>query len=186
MYAALFLLPWVLMYAISSLVMNHAEHLGGPPPRPKFETAQEQVWRNALPESATPEQIEIALMEEFDLSGRSRVHHDENNGTIRIKREQPFGIRRATHRPATGVVTIESAAYGARRFLTELHYRRGFGWSSLQENAWGFSVDLFILTMLFWIVSGLWMWWSIRSTHRLGFLSLATGMMLYAMFLFGI
>jgi hypothetical protein len=37
--------------------------------------------------------------------------------------------------------------------------------------------------MLFWMISGLWLWWEIRSTRRWGMLALGTGLGIFAFFL---
>ena len=55
MYCALFLSPWVLMYTLSTLVMNHREHLlplyGEGPPR--FETESERPYSADAPSVTT-------------------------------------------------------------------------------------------------------------------------------------
>jgi len=183
MYAALFLIPWVLMYAISTVVMNHREHLGGPEPGPFFETVQEQGQQGVFPETATQEQIADRLAEQFDVPGRRRIRQDPESGALTITGESPFGLRRVTYRPDSGMVTVGAAGYGVRSFLSQLHYRIGYQWKSLEERAWGFSVDLFAVTMLFWVVSGFWMWWTIRRTRRPGLLALGVGIMLFTLFL---
>ncbi|HET6278261.1 MAG TPA: PepSY-associated TM helix domain-containing protein, partial [Candidatus Polarisedimenticolia bacterium] len=108
---------------------------------------------------------------------------DSGSGAIIVTGESPLGLRRVTLPPDGGMVRVEAAGYGVRRFFTQLHYRIGYQWNSLGERAWGFSVDLFAVTMLFWIVSGFWMWWTIRRTRRPGFLSLGVGLALFALFL---
>ena len=43
MHAALFLVPWVLIYATSTLVMNHSSHFSGPAEAPVRERVSEQA-----------------------------------------------------------------------------------------------------------------------------------------------
>jgi hypothetical protein len=183
MYAALFLLPWVLMYAISAAVMNHSEHLGGPPPEPAFEKVLERPYQGTLPDGATPEQIAIQLLDELGMPGRHRARIEPGSGAVVITRDSPSALRRITYRPSGRMITVEEGSYGARRFLSQLHRRRGIGTGSLKEDAWGLSVDAFVAAMLVWILSGLWMWWQVKSTWRSGWLSLGSGIALFVLFL---
>ena len=63
-----------------------------------------------------------------------------------------------------------------------MHRRRGYNRYAL-ENTWGFTVDAAVVTMMFWSLSGVWMWWELKSTRRLGWLSLTAGLALFAIFL---
>ena len=51
------------------------------------------------------------------------------------------------------------------------------------EDTWAFSVDLTVLTLVFWGLSGIWLWWGIRQTRVWGVISLAFGIALFALFL---
>ena len=41
----------------------------------------------------------------------------------------------------------------------------------------------FVAGVIFWALSGLWMWWELKVTRRLGALALAGGVALFAFFL---
>jgi len=47
-------------------------------------------------------------------------------------------------------------------------------------------VDLVIVAMVFWVFSGLWMWWELKATRTLGAVLMFAGAGLFAMFLFTI
>ena len=101
LYLALFLAPWVLMYASSTFVMNHATWFGQSP---------------------------------------------------------------------------------AAVFLKRIHRLRGFP-GGVSKDLWGIAVELFCLAVLFWVLSGLWMWWEMRATRRLGLAALLFGLLTFALFL---
>jgi hypothetical protein len=86
---------------------------------------------------------------------------------------------KAGYNVATGSLTGRLAdagdGLGAREFLTRLHLAHGYqssGWSRL---VWAIFVDLMFAMMVFWGVSGLLMWWQLRSTRRFGAIVLALG-----------
>ena len=59
-----------------------------------------------------------------------------------------------------------------RRFLTRLHLAHGFPNGQNTKWFWAILVDAMALVMVFWGVSGLFMWWQVKSTRRWGFLVL--------------
>jgi len=55
MYSALFLTPWILMYALSVFGVNHRDFfMSGGPPFVKYEKEQEQKYPAAFSEDAEP------------------------------------------------------------------------------------------------------------------------------------
>ncbi len=59
-----------------------------------------------------------------------------------------------------------------RRFLTRLHLASGFSGDKNAKWFWAVFVDAMAFVMVFWGVSGLFMWWQIKATRKLGFLVL--------------
>jgi len=94
--------------------------------------------------------------------------------------------RRLTYIPAEGKVVIEKQAFRGSAFLERMHRRRGFQSGYPLENAWAFSVDLVIVAMIFWVASGLWMWWEMKATRFWGAVFAAGGMAIFGLFLFTI
>ena len=58
------------------------------------------------------------------------------------------------------------------RFLTHMHLTSGFPGSPNTKWFWAVVVDAMAFVMVFWGVSGLFMWWQIKATRRWGFLVL--------------
>src|SRR5262249_60112738 len=55
-----------------------------------------------------------------------------------------------------------------RRFLTRLHITRGYPPSPGVRWFWALSVGLVSLAMVFWVASGLVMWWQLKAVRRTG------------------
>lgn len=85
----------------------------------------------------------------------------------------------ATYSPMTGVVTgvpegaSPSTELGWRRFLLRLHTAHGYPGEQNAKWFWAVIVDVMAFVMCFWGVSGLFMWWQIKATRRLGAVILA-------------
>jgi hypothetical protein len=83
-----------------------------------------------------------------------------------------------TYNALTGSVTgrlaseIEPKSISVRRFLTRLHLAHGYPSTVGTRWAWAVIVDLMAFVMCFWGISGLFMWWQIKSTRIWGLLTL--------------
>lgn len=77
---------------------------------------------------------------------------------------------------AVGGAPLEAAAppeeLSTRRFLTRLHLAHGFPGDTNAKWFWAVIVDAMAFVMVFWGVSGVFMWWQIKATRLLGFLVL--------------
>ena len=81
---------------------------------------------------------------------------------------------RVTYNAQTGTVAgkpaddEERAEISARRFLTRLHVAHGYPGEPGARTAWAVIVDAMAAIMVFWGLSGIFMWWQIKATRRLG------------------
>lgn len=184
LYLALFLAPWVLMYALSTVVMNHRAQLrewyGGPLPQPVFE--REVPFEAALPEGASPKQAGAQILGALGMEGAFNANRRGADGALIINRFDPVTPRRITLVPGSGRLRIEKFPWDSRAYLERMHRRRGYQHEAPAEDAWAFSVDLFIAAILLWTVSGLWMWWELKKTRWWGWAALAGGCALFALF----
>ena len=86
---------------------------------------------------------------------------------------------KAMYNPMTGAVSGTPADAGtppdlsARRFLLRLHTAHGYPGEANARWWWAVVVDGMAFVMVFWAVSGFFMWWQIKATRRLGVVALA-------------
>jgi len=114
------------------------------------------------------------------VAGRSRPFRD---GQLTSARQDPVTRRRISYFPAESKLAIEKSVFHTSHFLRRMHVRRGYQVGPRLENAWAFSVDLVVIAMVFWVASGLWMWWELRVTRGWGTLCAAAGVALFGFFL---
>jgi hypothetical protein len=184
MFLALFFFPWILMYALSTLVMNHraffvSRYGEGPVP---FVTERRLVYDGVFPEDAQPRTISTQILTSVGLDGAHTVSRRQD-GSIAINRNDLITPRRLTYSPADGALLIERMQPRPNAFLERFHRRRGYVSGYALDTAWAVTVDLVILTMVFWVLSGLWMWWEMRVTRRLGLAALLGGGSLFTVYL---
>lgn len=182
LYLALFLTPWVLMYAASTFVMNHrAWFRGEPAPPPQWETIEERIYDGVFPEGASYQAIGRQILMSLELDGAHQV--SQRDGAIIVQRNSAVHPLRLTFHPADRKLKVERQVLEAPAFLERMHRRRGFQHPYALEDTWAFSVDFFIAGMLFWALSGLWLWWELKATRKLGAFAAIAGAALFAFFL---
>jgi len=184
MYVALFLFPWLLMYALSTAVMNHRTSFASSAPggAPVYEKERELTYDGVFPEGAELRTISQQILLSVDLDGAHGVTR-RKDGAIVITRNDLLTPRRLTYTPATRVLTIERLPHRSNVMLERFHRRRGYATGYALDTTWAVTVDLVIAGMIFWVLSGLWMWWEMKVTRTAGALALATGAGLFVLFI---
>jgi hypothetical protein len=185
MYLGLFLAPWMFMYAVSTLVMNHREFVQSlyPTKAPVMVSERELDYRRTFPMDSTPQQIGQQILQDLDLEGMHRVSGGKDGKSLVIDRQHALAPRRITWDSNTGKLVIERQEFRSATFLERMHRRRGYQQPYALEDTWAFSVDVAVVAMVFWSLSGLWLWWELRPTRIWGTLSGALGLVLFALFL---
>lgn len=183
MYVALFLTPWVLMYALSTFAMNHRHALNAER-APEWRQISNSQITTAMTADPEPKLVGEAVLESLGLSGRFNVQQREAKYVI--QRQNLLTPQRLTFAPATGQVVVEELPFRWPAFLERFHRRRGYEAGQLLDNGWAVTVDFFIVAVVGWVLSGLWMWWGLRPTRGWGAIVLGGGIALFTFFLFSI
>lgn len=184
MYLALFLFPWMLMYALSTMAMNHraffAERYGDGPPQ--YEREREFVYDGSFPETADVRTISRQILQAAGLDGAHGVTR-RKDGAVVITRNDLTTPRRLTFVPSSRTVLVEKMPRRANAFLERFHRRRGYATGYALDTVWAVSVDVVIVAMVFWVLSGLWMWWEMKVTRVAGALAVLGGAGLFVFYL---
>lgn len=186
MYLALFLTPWVLMYALSTMAMNHREAFrrsyGEAPPA--FLKERETTFNGVLP-PGTPKEQAAVILASLGLDGAYSANlRKGSGGEIVINRFDAIAPRRITYTPATGALLVEKQVFRPNAWLERMHRRRGLLHPFAADTIWSGTVDLVIAAMLFWGLSGIWLWWEMKATRGWGVLAVSSGVLLFALYLF--
>lgn len=184
-YLALFLTPWLLVYGLSAAVMNHMPFFRG-----LYGQAWQQYTREAettytgqLPEGADAKAVAPLILKDLGLDGAHWVDAPREGSRITINRMRLISPRRITFTPADRKVVIERQAFQLPSFLRQTHVRRGYEQPYLADTVWAVGVDVTIVAMLTWAMTGLWMWYKMKTTRRWGLILVVAGCTLFAVFL---
>jgi len=175
MYLALFLTPWMLGYALSTIVMNH--NASGPQ---TFITESQQPYSAVFPPGTPARQIGEQILSDLHLEGASGVQGPRPDGTFVVTRQDLLHPRRITYSPADHRLVVERVEFKNSQFLNRFHHRRGFQQPFAADRAMAWSIDAVIVALVFWALSGLWMWWEMRATRLWGFAAALFGVGMFA------
>ena len=177
MYLALFLTPWMLVYAISTIAMNHRM------PRPtSFIKEKDEAYTNSFEPGTPPREIAQQILVDLQLEGAFGVQAPAPDGRLTINRQGMLSPRRITYTPHDRRVVVERMELETSGFLNRFHRRRGYQQPYASDIAMAISVDAVIVAMVFWALSGLWMWWEMRATRGWGVACAVTGIGIFTLF----
>ena len=185
LFLALFLTPWVLMYAVSTIAMHHRAFFIGSEERvePDYELVHEQVYQMSDDLEQDRRVAAEAILRDLGMSGAHRVTSRPEDEELTIHRDNPFGSYRISYLPVARMLRLERQKPDPTYVLEMMHRRRGFGEPFLPNDLWAFVVDGVIVAILGWAATGLWMWWEMARTRRLGAIILLLGLGLFLVFL---
>ncbi len=186
LYLALFLTPWMLIYGLSGLVLNHGATVRSfyGPTYGQFEKIGEQPYPGTSSADADPRLIGAQILEHLGMPGTFHVQGQASAPRLTIVRNAPFEATRVTYVRAENRLLLERQVFSAPIFLNRAHFRHGYEHAFFSAKVWAFVVDLSVVGMFFWALSGLWMWWEMRPTRLTGALVALGGCGLFAVLLF--
>jgi hypothetical protein len=145
-------------------------------------TERELDYTRSFPTNLTREEIGLQVLQDLGLDGTHSVSGGKNGKPLVINRQHSLSNRRVTFDPAVQKVVIQREEFRTPTFLERMHRRRGYNHPYALEDTWGFSVDVAVVIMVFWSLSGVWLWWEIKSVRLWGALALGAGLGLFALF----
>ncbi len=170
MYLALFLTPWMIIYSLSGLVLNHNQtvrNFYGGDFNP-FVKVEESEFTGTFSDNADSRAVAGQILEQLNLSGAFNVQGGPSQPKMVINRNGSRAAHRVTYFPKEKKLLIEKQTLNVPMFLNRAHFRNGYDQPFAPSKIWAVTVDLAVAGMLFWVASGIWMWWEIKPARLLG------------------
>src|SRR5262245_29012244 len=184
MFTGLFLAPWMVMYALSTLVMAHHESVNSfyASKSPALVKERELDYSRSFPTNPTRDAIAQQILNDLGMEGAYSVSGGRDGRPLVVQRQHAMAQRRLTFDASKSKITIEREEFRTPTILERLHRRRGYNQPYALEDTWGFTVDVAVVTMAFWSLSGIWLAWELRTTRVWGTLSFVVGLGLFVVF----
>jgi hypothetical protein len=187
LYLALSLIPWFLIYGVSSIPFAHNSWIDRfyRDGKPTWSLRFEKPYEIAIPEGADLREIGARIKQDVGLEGAFGAYRP-NPGELTVYVHTFWTASHARYFPDKRLLRVEDRRFRWDHFLTGMHARGGFQDRQPLNLAWSIVVDLVCIGFLLWIASGIYMWWQLPQTRVWGFLALGSGAALFALFLVGL
>jgi hypothetical protein len=183
LYLGLFLMPWLLMYGVSSFIVIH--HAWFPSDRPGREVLFEKAYSrpvnlqgaNNSPELRAAAQV---ILKECNLEGAFWADKPKPD-TLHIER---FSFRDSislTYSAKDQKLKAERRRMRWSQVPQRMHFRGGYGQPGFGNKFWGVLVDAACAGIILWVVSGLIMWWRLPRLRAWGTIAVAAGILSFAL-----
>ena len=186
LYLGLALLPWFLMYGLSSIPFAHTaffERRDAARGLPMWTLRATHTVD--LPVSEDPRELRAlgaALLRQTGVSA----------GSFGVYRQSPtqLNVYAYSFRHSTQLkyfidqqrMTVEDRRFRWDQFLTGMHGRGGFEQEGLLDRSWSVIVDLVCAAIVLWIATGLYMWWGLPASRTWGLVTIAAGTVTFLFF----
>lgn len=185
LYLSLFLLPWFLMYGLSSIPFSHSSYfqeLDKAKKLPDWYKRFERTYETPPPEGDNLRQWGRQVMNDVGIEGAYGVYRQSPN-QVNIYVYSSVHSVQLKYFVAEKRLVAEDKRFRFDHFLTGLHARGGFEQETFLNDLWGVIVDLACAGFLLWVVSGLIMWWNLPAQRGWGWVALIGGVASFTFFL---
>lgn len=177
LYMGLFLLPWVIMYGVSSIPLNHFGPQEGPP---RFTRIAEHPFDVAVPPAgADLRQLGRQMMDAAGIEGGYGIYR-ANPRQVEAYHPNFFHPIRIRYMTEEKRLVVDQRQLTLRAFVSGLHTRGGYDLDGFWDSVWAVLVDIASVGLILWIASGIYMWWHLPSTRAWGWIALGTGAVCFA------
>lgn len=176
LYLGMLLIPWVLIYALSTFTFNHRDWFRGQFNQPD---SWVQLWKKEFKADVPRQQPKLkewarGVLDENGIKGGFNVRQNPQSVLINfIQFRNPI---RVTYRKNSGQLLAEQKRTTLAEMMVRMHVRHGYGRDGVLYDSWAFVVDLVCFAIIAWVATGLYMWWKIPSTRKAGWMAILSGL----------
>jgi hypothetical protein len=189
LYAGLFVIPFVLVYAVSAIQLNHALMPWGGGAAP---TTAPRVVRVVVTDVDNGLAVAAQVRHQIGIVGEIGYVSRKPGGTrVSFPIESPGHTTHVKVDLTTGIATIEQKRTGVWDAMIYLHKMPGPHNANIRGNwlftrLWGWLADGTVYLLLFLTASGVYLWTILKADRRTGLRVLAAGVLSFMAILFAI
>ena len=178
LYTGLFLLPWVIMFGVSTIPINHQS----PEPAAWTRLAEHSFDAPVPASSENLRPLGRQMMNAAGLEGGYYVYR-VNPRQVQAGHPRFLAPLRISYFPEERRLVVEQRPFSLRPFLSGMHTRGGYDMGGFWDSVWAVFVDAVSIGLILWIASGIYMWWGLPSTRGWGWIALGAGAICFAVFI---
>ena len=179
LYLGLFLMPWLFMYGASSFILIHQSWFRLEKP-PEWEPLFERTYSRPAPVQGSNNEPELRaaaqqILKDCHLEGAFWVDKP-NPDTVHIDRFSFQDSISLTYAIKDQKLTAKRQRMKPSQVVVRMHFRGGYLQPTLGDKVWGLLVDVACVGIIFWVASGLVMWWRLPAFRWWGGVAVAGGL----------
>ncbi len=186
LYLGLALLPWFLMYGVSSIPFAHTQYFNDRDAAkglPVWTLRAERTVDVPVPNGTSGlRAFGETLLREAGITGTNFGTYRQSPTQINVYSYSFWHSTQLKYFIDQKKLIVEDRRFRWDQFLTGMHARGGFEQESLVDRSWSVVVDIVSLSMIVWIASGLYMWWELPGHRRWGWLAILGGVTSFMIF----
>ncbi len=176
LYLGIFICPFILVYAVSTLLLNHSI-------RPTPEQSDTEIIPLDLSENLQGEALVKSVLGQLSISGEVAGRGQIRNQKTTIRVQRPGRVKIITvdlEQQQASVIERSTGILGALNFL---HFNPGLhrtpNW--IITKFWGWIADAVVYLTLFLTLSGIYLWALIKSERKRGWIALGAGALTFTL-----
>ena len=166
LYSASSILLFLLMYFVTGYPIIHGKLLANPDP---VKTTRTELLPKV--EVEDPEAFASYLQETFDLRGQRAEPRQRRDGSWQFRYFRPGTLYDAVVKAGSDSVRITENKGALRNTLIGFHRLHGYHGGGLY-SLWAFFYDLASLSLIVFVGTGIYMWYTLMQKHLLGWIFL--------------
>ncbi len=193
LYVGLFASPYVVVFALSTILLNHNWNFAG--------SAEVEEWEAQveLTEGMEPRPLGFEIAEQLGLQGEvgqarkipaARAQLFPGQEVFMLGVNKLGQNRRIEVDPETGQARIRQTTTGAMRAIIEMHMRPGphsprsfMNW--IFSKIWAALSDSVVYMLLFLSISGIYLWFVLKAERKIGWIMTVAGISSFAFIIAG-
>ena len=180
LYLGLFLMPWLMMYGVSSFIVIHQSWFGANQALAKELLFEKTYSRPVNMQGAnnSPELRATAqeILKDCNLEGAFWADKP-NADTLHIDRFSFRGSTSLTYSLKDQKLTAKHQRMTLPQVAMRMHFRGGYEQPTFGNKFWGLLVDVACVGIVIWVASGLIMWWRLPRLRAWGAIAVAGGLL---------
>jgi hypothetical protein len=181
LYIGLFVSPFVLIFSVSVLMLNHAGYLNRVMPVKRLPVIKTHL--DKIPYDTSDLQTAKAIIKKLEIKGEIDFI-SQNDGHISFPVTLPGERTKIEVNKYTNDVLITRDEEGVFRATNYLHKMPGPHNTKIRGNAnfmtnWRVLADIVVYLMLFLSASGIFLWYFLKAERKLGWLAIISGAIIF-------
>ena len=149
----------------------------------EFKKVEEFEYSDAFDEGVDAQYAARQTLLDLDMDRPHFLHGNLPCDHLAVIRQRGVGVNWLSYYLVEDKMVVEEQIVNAANTLTRMYIRREFEQSYWLPKLRGLGIEVTALSMLFWILSGARLWWTIKPARILGGLFALGGLGLFSLLL---